>query len=233
MKLLAIGIFLIILVGIAFFATQLIKYPQIFDIAQTTQTGSVEDLSKRFVEVQRGFTFPYHADLSLADIRMMSGYAPVLMQTYAPEAADPQAKGYVAVSTELLESFPSTDIEIDTYSESIPIKRTLEQLIGSPVDVRVGFAQKLTFPNSISGFIIDYSAVQGGQTLAEGKMYFYRVRQKLNYAFSVYLPGQGSQYQSGQQVDAPSKNTPENSADKQKKLFLQYADIGLKLMSIQ
>jgi hypothetical protein len=139
----------------------------------------------------------------------------------------------VAVSKEVLESFPSTDLEIDEYSESVPIKSTLERLIGSSVDIRIGFAQKLTFPNSISGFIIDYSAVQGGQTIAEGKMYFYRVRQKLNYAFSVYLQGQDSQYQSGQHADAPARAPSAMNPDQQKKLFLQYADMGLKLMSIQ
>lgn len=238
MKIVGIGIILIMLVGIAFFGTQLVKNPDMFNIAKNTKIGTVNDLTKTYIDVQKGFVFVYHPDVQML-YQVLPGYAPVFSTLPGSDAIDPQQeRGYIAVAQKELQAFNSTQEEIEAYSDTVPIQSAVNTLLGGSAHIHIEEFNSMTFPNLIPGFTLRYSAMTDAGATAEGNIFFYRVRQRLMYAFSIYIDGQQHAVTSPESTEHVSQSNDVregNISDQQKRknLFLQYADSTLQSMSIQ
>lgn len=187
MKTLVIGIFIIIVVALILFTVQIVKSPDFFKASVTPAATDMPAESNVFVDIKNAFTFSYPKYLSLADTTQFTGYAPVLQSE----------NKYIAVGTQKLQTLRSTDIEIETYSEKLPIQTILEKIAGTAVTVEIVKSTKLTFKNSIPGFILEYKAVAQNNTESveqsavqiDGRIYFYRSGDKITYAFSAIKNG--------------------------------------------
>lgn len=270
MKTLAVGIVLIMLVSTVFFATSIVKNPDMFNIIKKTNIGAMSDPEKTFIDVQEGFVFMYHENLKMKSPETLPGYAPIFgtfndeifdvekinsefSNVYSSDlTSDGDYRGYIAISKNKINSFSTTDEEIETYSSKNPMQPAIEKLVGNVVDLRIENVQKITYPNAIAGFILDYSVISNKKIIAKGKMYFYRIEQKLKYGFSIVIPKESREIDTAE-VQSGGKKTNEKikamnlemeSAKNNTKnknivnkitstVFLQNADITFKSMSIK
>lgn len=95
MKSLFFGIFAIIVIAVLFFTFQVVKSPTFGKLAISKTTSKQSDSqSKRFVDIQKGFSFEYPAYGNMVDPKNTPGYAPVM---YFQKKVD-QANGALTTS---------------------------------------------------------------------------------------------------------------------------------------
>lgn len=175
MKILAIGIFVIVIAGVLLFTIKVVKSPDFFQAVQAPSSTHSSTSQKIFVDVKNYFSFSYPETWSMTDPARIPGYAPIFNS----------GTGYAAVGTDRLAAKRSTDEEIEAFSTDIPVQKAINTLVGTSTDIQITKTDKLTYASSIPGFIFEYNGSVDGQRVIDGRIYFYRNGNQITYAFSA------------------------------------------------
>ncbi len=183
MKTLVIGIFSIVVVGVLFFAFQVVRNVGFTDVTKVTATAPKD--KDTFIDINRNISFDYPKGWTMHDPALVPGYAPILKST--KEAGD---VGFIALSISPLKKNENVASDIEIYSSELTIHDALLQLIDAPldttIDIEVKEVKRLTYKSGLSGFLISYSAKTLSKNF-EGTVYYYYTRNGIEYAFSSYI----------------------------------------------
>ncbi len=201
MKSLVIGIFAIVVVGVLFFAFQVVRNSGFSNVTKVTATDSKD--KETFIDINRNTSFDYPKGWVMQDPRTVPGYAPIFKNKNQDSAADivdgeqravkasTSSMGYIALALQPLSKNENIAADIEIYSADLPIQEALADLLGpsniSP-EINIQEVKRLTYKSGLSGFIVTYFGNgEGGSPAFRGTVYFYYTLKGIEYAFSVYI----------------------------------------------
>lgn len=199
MKVLFFGIFLILSIGILFFVVQIIKSPSFsLDISRPNPTYQSSKEVYTFVDVANSLSFDFPSNWQRNFEQKIQGFNPVFM-------ANPGQ--YLAISSIPHIQGENINVDIDYFTDINLIQNITSQFTGTIDNIVVVSTKKLTFPNGLTGFIINYKNQAGTM---QSSLYAYYAREHIIYAYAIDM----------------------TATSKTKTTFLQDADIVLQRLVV-
>lgn len=181
MKSLVISVFILLAVGIFFFAFQVVKNA---DFSTVSVAPIIPENQKdTFIDINRNISFTYRKGWIMHDPALVPGFAPIFKTT---EDTTGNSGGFIALAISSLRKNKNIAEDIEVYSTDLPIKNAIASLAGQPIELQPKEIKTLTYKNGLSGFVVPYSG-NGENISVDGNIYFFYVKGGLELSFSAFI----------------------------------------------
>ncbi len=206
MKVVGIGIFIIMVMGLIFFTIQIVK--QVDFKAIPSAQDKTQSLNT-FADIKSSITFQYPETWTLQSSGASAQFAPVFKAIVAENAA-----GYFGISRKELKRYPTSAEDFEFYSEDTAFKSFLNDVIAKDSgiaddEIKIISSSRSALKNGLPGFQVQYSVRN-----IRGTVYYLYSRDALQMVISAFV--------SDQAIDAGDAGATGNPAVKNDPLYTNF-----------